>query len=96
MSPITAALDAEYASIPALPSLPAIDAILTMRPYPAFFMEGKQVLQKWKIPEEHQLWPHANTFDAAFDVHVENKVKVRWVHILGHYVGFACEQWISC
>lgn len=32
VSPITAALDAEYASMPALPSLPATDAILTMRP----------------------------------------------------------------
>src|SRR6266850_529631 len=40
VSAITPALEAEYATALGLPSLPAIEAMLTMRPYPALTMCG--------------------------------------------------------
>ena len=38
--PITAAFDAEYAAAIGLPSFPAIEARLTMRPYPRSTIPG--------------------------------------------------------
>src|SRR6266850_6121340 len=45
VSAITPALDAEYATALGLPSLPAIEAMLTMRPYPALTMCGATARQ---------------------------------------------------
>src|SRR6476661_6433563 len=46
VSEITPALDAEYATALGLPSLPAIEAMLTMRPYPALTMCGATARQQ--------------------------------------------------
>src|SRR5207248_3174298 len=43
---MTPAFDAEYATALGLPSLPAIEAMLTMRPYPAFTMCGATARQQ--------------------------------------------------
>src|SRR6266568_7860551 len=45
VSEMTPALDAEYANALGLPSLPAIEAMLTMRPYPALTMYGATARQ---------------------------------------------------
>src|SRR5207244_9323466 len=45
VSEMTPALEAEYATALGLPSLPAIEAMLTMRPYPALIMCGATARQ---------------------------------------------------
>ncbi len=50
VSPITAALDAAYAAAIGLPSLPAIEARLTIRPYPRSTIPGITARLQKKTP----------------------------------------------